>query len=267
MAYLTQYAVQRYPPRMSEDREELKKTINETEEVTEVRAPEETRIYNAQSEQDESPRETYVTVNMTRTSTHKWIEKDESLEEVKTRVIPRQSAAETRTIMTDKATRVSPDDRTRVEDRSTKIASKETRVVDKTSDEERSGGHISAEDVSEKAKDIAQKTAAGVKQGIADLKSVKVADKSKFSRFLKIVAIFVLILIVEIGYFRFEAHVKKMPKEIKETQKELKLTQKENELLEEEIEALGDYDSVEELKASWERLKDKVDKAEAGTYY
>ena len=58
-----------------------------------------------------------------------------------------------------------------------------------------------------------------------------------------------------------------VPDEIKETQKELELTQKENALLEKDIEELGDYDSVEELKASWERLKDKVDKAAAGTFY
>ena len=234
---------------MSEDREELKKTIIEADDATEIRAPEETRILNARN-----------------TSAHRWIEKNESLDEVKTRVMPRQTA-EVRTVTTDRATRVSPDDRTRIEDRSTKIASKETRVVGNVSDEEQEGSQISVADVSGKAKEIAQRSAGAVRQGVADLRSVKVADKGRFARFLKIVAVFALILLVELGYFRFEAHVKKMPKEIKETQKELELTQKENELLAEEIEALGDYDSVEELKASWERLKDKVDKAVAGTYY
>ena len=260
---------------MSEDREELKKTtISETDKVTEVRAPGETRILNARN-----------------TSAHRWIEKDESLEEVKTRIIPRQvneseapsdervtrvtNADERVTKVAnagsigseDRVTRISPDDRTRIEDRSTKIASKKTRIVKRDTEEEHSGARLSAADVSEKAKGAALKIGAGFKQGAADLRKVRVADKGRFARFLRIVAVFVLILLVEIGYFRFEAHVKKMPGEIKETQKELELTQKENELLEEEIEALGDYDSVEELKASWERLKDKVDKAAAGTYY
>lgn len=100
-----------------------------------------------------------------------------------------------------------------------------------------------------------------------DLKNVRVADSRRFERFLKIVGAFLLILLIEIGYFGFASHVSRMPAAVKSTQKELKLTKEENRLLKEEIEALGDYSSTEELKASWEKLKEKVEKAAEETYY
>ena len=106
-----------------------------------------------------------------------------------------------------------------------------------------------------------------VRSAADSLKKVKVADSKRFARFLKIIAIFAFILVLELGYMRFAAHVKKMPDRIKETQKELDLTKKENELLAEEIEKLGDYDSAEEQKQSWERLKEKTKKAAEETYY
>lgn len=214
---------------MSEQREDLKKTrIKEAEKADDVRAPEETRIYNA------------------------------SLDDGNTRVVKRH------TWIGEPG------------DRSTRIAGavtddRETRVVRRdTEQSETDGGSqkkIDAGAVFSKAKDITGSAARAGRLAVHDVKNVKVADKRKFSRFLRILGVLFIIFVIEIGYFRFAAHVKKMPDEIKETQKELELTKKENALLEKEIEALGDYDSVEELKASWERLKDKVDKAAAGTYY
>lgn len=118
-----------------------------------------------------------------------------------------------------------------------------------------------------KARDVGAGVAKGVGTGISDLRRVRVADRRKFARFLKVVCVLLIIFVLEIGYFVYAAHVKKMPSMIKETQKELELTRKENALLEKEIQELGDYDSVEELRASWERLKDKLDKAAAGTSY
>lgn len=146
------------------------------------------------------------------------------------------------------------------DDRSTRVAGLESPGGDKPR-------KIDAGAVMSKAKDLTGSAARAGKLAVCDVKNVKVADKKKFSRFLRIVGVLFIIFVVELGYFRFAAHVKKMPNEIKEIQNELELTQKENALLEKEIEALGDYDSVEELKASWERLKDKVDKAAAGTFY
>ncbi len=109
--------------------------------------------------------------------------------------------------------------------------------------------------------------ASGARSAAASLKNVKVADSARFSRFLKIIAVFAVLLVIELGYLRFTAHVANMPKQIKETQKELELTKNETELLTEEIDALGDYDSAEELKQSWQRLKEKVEKAAEETYY
>lgn len=100
-----------------------------------------------------------------------------------------------------------------------------------------------------------------------DLRNVRVRDSAKFARFLKVIGVFALVLLLEVGYFIFDHRVEGMPEEIKETQKELELTQKENVILQEEIDELGGYDSIEEQKRSWERLKEKVEKAAAETSY
>ncbi len=216
---------------MSEQKEDFKKTsIRGTDDVKELRASEETRIYNASKELDND--KTRVA------SRHTWIGE--------------------------------PGDRsTRIADPT--IDERETRVVSRPDVQEEAGSDqlkkIDAGAILGRAKDLTGSAARAGKLAVRDVKNVKVADKRKFARFLRIVGVLLLIFIIEIGYFRFASHVKKMPDEIKETQKELDLTKKENAILEKEIDALGDYDSVEELKASWERLKDKVDKAAAGTYY
>ncbi len=214
---------------MSEQREDLKKTrIKEAEKAAEIRAPEETRIYNA-SKDDGSTRVV---------KRHTWIGEPD-----------------------DRSTRIA----------GAEIDERETRVVHRDSErfetENEDPRKIDAAAVFGKAKDLTGSAARAGRLAVHDVKNVKIADRKKFSRFLRIVGVLFIIFIIEIGYFRFAAHVKKMPDEIKETQKELELTQKENALLEKDIEELGDYDSVEELKASWERLKDKVDKAAAGTFY
>lgn len=210
--------------------EDIKKTrIQETEESVNVRAPEETRIYNASISSDPDKRVT---------SRHTWIGDP-----------------------AERATRIAEPV---IDDRETKVMRRST---DPEEPEAGASKKIDAGAVLGKAKDLTGSAARAGRLAVHDVKNVKVADKKKFARFLRIVGVLLIIFIIELGYFRFASHVNKMPAEIKETQKELELTQKENALLEEEIKALGDYDSVEELKASWERLKDKVDKAAAGTYY
>lgn len=222
--------VQRNSPAMSEQ-EDIKKTrIQETEESANVRAPEETRIYNASIALDND--------DSRATSRHTWIGEPG-----------------------DRSTRIA---KPLTDDRETRIVSRSTEPEESEAEAPKK---IDAGAVLGKAKDITGSAARAGRLAVRDVKNVKVADKKKFSRFLKIVGVLLFIFILELGYFRFASHVKKMPDEIKETQKELELTQKENALLEKKIDELGDYDSVEELKASWERLKDKVDKAAAGTYY
>ncbi len=100
---------------------------------------------------------------------------------------------------------------------------------------------------------------------VNDVRNVKVGDSAKFSRFLKVIGVFLVIALLEFAWFVFAAHVKGMPSDIEKTQKELELTQKENELLAEELEVLGDHDSTEELRQSWERLRDKVKEATGET--
>ncbi|MBO5512978.1 MAG: hypothetical protein J5961_00130 [Mogibacterium sp.] len=213
------------------EQEDIKKTrITETDESAKIRAPEETRIYNATKELEKDSGRV--------TSRHTWIgEPDDRVTRIAQPVID------------DRETRIVS--RSPVQEESETVAPKK----------------IDAGAVLGKAKDLTGSAARAGRLAVHDVKNVKVADKKKFSRFLRIVGVLFVILLLELGYFKFASNVRKMPDEIKETQKELELTQKENALLEEEIEALGDYDSVEELKASWERLKDKVDKAAAGTYY
>jgi predicted nuclease with TOPRIM domain len=213
------------------EQEDIKKTrIRLPEESEKIRAPEETRIYNATKELEND--------NTRFATRHTWIGDPDDR-------ITRVAGA----VSDDRETRVVS--RSTVEDDAESLASKK----------------IDAGAIMGRAKDITGSAARAGRLAVHDVKNVKVADKKKFSRFLWILGVLFVILILEIGYFKFASNVKKLPDEIKETQKELELTKKENALLEEEIEALGDYDSVEELKASWERLKDKVDKAAAGTYY
>ena len=216
---------------MSEQRDDLKKTrIRETEKATEFRASSETRIYNASRELDGD--KTRVV------SRHTWIGEPD-----------------------DRSTRIAGP---LTDERQTRVFSRETEQSEPEADAPK---RTDAGAVLNRAKDMAGSAARAGRLAVHDVKNVKVADKRKFARFLRVVGVLFLIFILEIGYFRFASHVRKLPDEIKETQKELELTKKENAILEKEIEALGDYDSVEELKASWERLKDKVDKAAAGTYY
>lgn len=215
---------------MSEQREDLRKTrIENNEKSTEIRAPKETRIYSASVELENSKG---------RATRHTWIGEAD-----------------------DRSTRIAG---AVTDDRKTKVVGRPDTVSE---DESVAQKKLDTGAILGRAKDITGGAVTAGRTAVRDVKNVKIADKKKFSRFLKIVGVLFIILIIEIGYFRFASHVKKMPGEIKETQKELELTKKENALLEKEIEALGDYDSVEELKASWDRLKDKVDKAAAGTYY
>ena len=111
-------------------------------------------------------------------------------------------------------------------------------------------------------------SAAGrVRETASAVRNVKVGDSVRFTRFLKIMAVFLIILILEIGYFAFASHVSNMPAETEKAKKELELTKKENAILEDELAVLGDHDSAEELRQSWERLRDKLKEATAETYY
>ena len=100
-----------------------------------------------------------------------------------------------------------------------------------------------------------------------DLRNVRVGDSAKFARFMKVTGVFALILLLEIGYFVFAHRTQELPEDIQAAKNELELTQKENAVLQEEIDALGSSDSIEEQRRSWERLKEKVEKAAAETSY
>ena len=140
---------------------------------------------------------------------------------------------------------------------------KETRIYDKPQtadpgpDERKSAG--------KKIREAVTGAAAWFRGMYTDLRSVRVSDSAKFSRFLKVTGVFALILLLEIGYFAFAHRTARLPADIKEAKEELELTQKESVILQEEIDELGGYDSIEEQRRSWERLKEKVEKAEAET--
>lgn len=155
--------------------------------------------------------------------------------------------------MDDRRTRVGRDSNTRV------VRRPATRMTGDPSGEPSGEGRGFRETVT---------SAAGrVRDTASAVRNVKVGNSVRFARFLKIMGVFLLILLLELGYFAFASHVKGMPAETKKTQKELELTKKENTILEDELAALGDHDSAEELRQSWERLRDKLKKATAETYY
>lgn len=140
----------------------------------------------------------------------------------------------------------------------------DTRIVDKretAGNSDKAGGHKTGRSPSEIAKSAVSKG----RDIVGELKNVRVGDSAKFSRFLKVIGVFLVIALLEFAWFVFAAHVKGMPSDIEKTKKELELTQKENGLLAEELEVLGDYDSAEELRQSWERLRDKVKEATGET--
>lgn len=155
--------------------------------------------------------------------------------------------------MDDRRTRVGRDSNTRV------VSRPSSHMPGETSGEGTGDGRGFTETV-RSAVGRARDTASAVR-------NVKVGNSARFARFLKIMAVFLIILLLEIAYFGFESHVKVMPAETEKTQKELELTKKENAILEDELASLGDHDSAEELRQSWERLRDKLKKATAETYY
>ena len=84
---------------------------------------------------------------------------------------------------------------------------------------------------------------------------------------MKVLAVFALILLLELGYFGLARRTDNMPAKIKAARNELELTQKESVILSKEIEELGDHDSIEKNRRSWERLKEKVEKATEETSF
>lgn len=211
-----------------------KKTIIQQMRSAEGRDDGRTRVY------DVLEKETQVV------SRHRWIgEEDE----------PEAGAATAEAApAADRRTRVGRSSNTRVMDR-------RPPVIEEQPGQDAEGGRSAS------LSDILRSAVARFRELRRALKGIKVADKKRFARFIRIAGVIGLMLLLELGWFRFSAHVEGMPKQIEKTKKELSLTKEENALLKEETEALGDQNSIEELKASWERLKDKVEKAAEQTYY
>ena len=208
-----------------------------------------------------------------------------------TRIVPRQASRHTwisdasetiiKPISSDTLSAMdavipAPDRKTRIADLKTPPATRRVTVADlerkllmeeAAEEARRREAEVLESGSSEGLREKAAGIAASVKGTADSIRRVKVADSRRFRIFIRIIGVFVLILLLELGYFRFAAHVKGMPETVSETKKELELTKKENELLAKELEVLGDYDSAEELKQSWERLKEKVEKAAGETYY
>lgn len=116
-------------------------------------------------------------------------------------------------------------------------------------------------------KEVFTDAAARARRIYEDLRNVRVRDSARFGRFLKVVGVFALILLLEAGYFAFAHRTRELPDDITKARHELELTQKETAILQNEIDELGSYDSIEEQRRSWERLKEKVEKAAAETSY
>ena len=140
---------------------------------------------------------------------------------------------------------------------------KETRVYGRP--QEPDTGTAEERTAGKKIREAVTDAAAWFRGMYTDLRNVRVSDSAKFSRFLKVTGVFALILLLEIGYFAFAHRTERLPGDIKAAKEELELTQKESVILQEEIDELGGYDSIEEQKRSWERLKEKVENAAAET--
>lgn len=142
---------------------------------------------------------------------------------------------------------------------------RETRVYEKPQEQDPPAPE--AGQAGRRLREAAAGAAARARGVYRDLRNVRVGDSAKFSRFMKVTGVFALILLLEIGFFVFAHRTKELPEDIQAAKNELELTQKENAVLQEEIDALGSSDSIEEQRRSWERLKEKVEKAAAETSY
>ena len=116
-------------------------------------------------------------------------------------------------------------------------------------------------------RETAARGSAGLRRAYKDVRNVRVGDSRKFARFMKVLGVFALILLLELGYFGLARRTDNMPAKIKAARNELELTQKESVILSKEIEELGDHDSIEKNRRSWERLKEKVEKATEETSF
>ena len=237
---------------MSKDKASEKTKVMSREDIRSAADPDKdrTRVYDA------------LTKETRAVSGHKWIDDDDepmirpvgrnTLTGRETQIYPGPDSRETQTYQRlDRKTRVGRDSNTRLVERQPSAKAEPA----------------AGPEPKRSFRETVILGAAKLRQLYADIRNVRVGDSRKFARFMKILGAFALILLLEIGYFRFSARVEGMPDEIKETRKELELTQKENEILSSEIEALGDQDSTEELRQSWERLRDKVEKAAEETLY
>ena len=182
--------------------------------------------------------------------------------------------------VTDKETRIVPrhrwigedgqdaNDLTRIMDLSAaRMPEEEVRPGDepKSARERISGAAKSVSGAAKGAAGAAKGAASAVSGAARDVRNVKVADSARFGRFLKIVGVFAVILLLELGWLWFSGHVRGMPDQIAKTQKELDLTKKENALLDEELNALKEAGKTEEQKQSWENLRDRVREATGQT--
>ena len=237
---------------MSKEKESEKTKIIKKEDVRSAADPEleKTRVYDA------------GTGETSAVSAHKWIDDDD---EPVIKPVGRNT-------MTGRETQIYPGPDQRGPqayqslDRKTRVGrDSNTRVVERQPAD--NAGTRTSPAPERSFRETASAVTARLRMAYRDVRNVRVGDSRRFSRFMKIVGVFALILLLELGYFRFVQMVEGMPDKIKETRKELELTQKENEILSEEIEQLGDHDSIEKNRQSWERLKEKVEKAAEETLY
>jgi cell division protein FtsB len=93
------------------------------------------------------------------------------------------------------------------------------------------------------------------------MRRIRIGDRKRFRRLLILLAVIVLAIAIEAGYFIMEARVSELPEKIKAVNKQTEDIKADNVKLHKENEKLGDGESKKELKESWERLRDKVKEA------
>lgn len=106
-----------------------------------------------------------------------------------------------------------------------------------------------------------KKTADNPIKKLRSMRRIRIGDRKRFKRLIAVLAVIALIIICEAGFFIMDARVSKLPDEIRNVNKQTEDVRSDNKKLAKSNKELGDRESKEEQKASWERLRDKVKEA------
>lgn len=93
------------------------------------------------------------------------------------------------------------------------------------------------------------------------MRKIRIGDRKRFRRLLIILAVLAVIIALEASFFAMDARVSKLPDEIKTVNEQVEDVKADNKKIKKENKELGDKAGKEELRDSWERMRDKLKEA------